>query len=122
MPASKVVLALFLLAPALGACHRDRCLSECAQRQKELRCEPRHGCKETCDELRESTPCSAAMRGWGDCIMALPTSGWECNQASQLVPKETSCTDARAKVVACISKFPQWPPPKPSPAATPPRH
>jgi hypothetical protein len=108
---SRIVLAFVLLLSALGACHRDRCMSVCEQRQKDLKCEPRHGCKATCDEIRQETPCSTEMRGWGDCIIALPADGWECNQASQLVPKEASCTKVRDKLVSCISKFPEWPPP-----------
>jgi hypothetical protein len=109
---SRIVLACVLLVSSLGACHRDRCLSVCEQRQKELRCKPKESCKATCDELREPSPCLAAMRGWGDCIVSLPTDGWECNEASQLVPRETACQEARGQVVSCISKFPQWPLPK----------
>jgi len=122
MSSSKLVLAIVTLASALalGACHRDRCLSTCEKLQKELQCKPRQSCKATCDELREPSPCATEMRAWGDCIVALPTSGWECNEASQLVPKGSSCTDVRNKVFACISKFPEWPPPKP--AAAPPKN
>src|SRR5258708_34770145 len=99
MSASRVALA-FVFVLSLGACHRDRCLSACERQQKELRCKPRQSCKATCDELREPSPCLAAMRGWENCIVSLPTDGWECNQASQLVPKETACQEARGQVVS----------------------
>lgn len=122
MSPPRVVLAFFFLVSALGACHRDRCLSVCQQRQKELRCQPSESCKTTCDQLHEATPCSAVMHAWEACIVSLPTPQWECNVRGQPVPKETACTDARAQVVACISKFPQWPLPKPSPAAAPPKN
>lgn len=112
MFASRIVLALFFLAPALGACHRNRCQSVCEQRQKELGCTPPKTCKALCDELHEASPCSAPLRGWEDCLVSLPANQWECNPAGQAVPRETACTDARAKVVNCISKFPEWPPPK----------
>jgi hypothetical protein len=109
MSPSRIVVA-FTLALSLGACHR--CQSVCEQRQKELGCTPRITCKATCDELHEATPCSAAMRGWEDCLVSLPANQWECNMEGQAVPKETACTGARANVVTCISKFPSWPPPK----------
>jgi hypothetical protein len=112
MFAPRIVLAFFFLVPALGACHRDRCQSVCEQREKELRCNPTKSCKETCDQLHESSACDAAFRAWEDCIVQLPTNQWECGIRGQPVPRETACTDARAKVGACISKFPQWPPPK----------
>jgi hypothetical protein len=111
MSASRIVLA-FACALSLAACHRDRCLSVCQQRQKELRCQPRETCKATCDQLHEASPCAAEMRGWEDCIVSLPTHQWECNAVGQPVPQETACTEARGKVVTCISKFPQWPLPK----------
>ena len=59
-----------------------------------------------------ASPCSAAMRGWEDCIVALPTDQWECNVVGKPVPKDRACTEARANVISCISWFPQWPPPK----------
>lgn len=114
-PPSRIVLALFFLLPALGACHRDRCLSVCEQRQKELGCKaerPAESCKTTCDQLHEASPCSAAMLGWEACIVSLAPSQWECGNTGQPVPRETACQDARAGVVKCISKFPEWPPPK----------
>jgi hypothetical protein len=115
MSASRIVVAFFFLVPALGACHRDRCLSVCEQRQKELGCKPERpaeSCKATCDQLHEASPCSAAMRGWEACIVSLPPNQWECSNRGQPVPRETACLDARAGVVSCISKFPEWPPPK----------
>jgi len=108
MSASRIVLAV-TFALSLGACHRDRCLSLCEQRQKELGCNPevpQRGCKATCDELHKETPCSAVMRGWEACLMSLPADQWECNPAGTPVPKETVCQDARAKVINCITKFP----------------
>src|SRR5579872_3317120 len=119
MPGSRVVVTLLLLVLTLGACHRDRCLSTCQQRQKELRCMPSKSCKTTCDQLHEASPCSAEMHGWEACIVSLPTDHWECNVAGEPVPQETACTDARAKVIACISKFPQWPLPALPPKALP---
>jgi hypothetical protein len=112
MFASRIVLAFFILVPALGACHRDRCLSVCQQREKELGCKPSESCKATCAQLHEASACAAEFRGWEDCIVELPTHQWECGIRGQPVPRETTCTDARAKVMACISKFPQGPPPK----------
>jgi hypothetical protein len=114
MSASRFVLAFTFLI-SLGACHRDRCLSVCQQREKDLGCRPEtveRGCKATCDQLHEESPCSPAMKGWEACIVSLPAGDWECNPAGQPVPKDTACQDARSKVVACISKFPQWPLPK----------
>jgi hypothetical protein len=111
MLTSRIVLACaFVLS--LGACHRDRCLAVCEQRQKELKCNPKDSCKATCDQLHEESPCSAAMRGWEECIVSLPVDQWECNVAGQPVPKDAACTEARGKVVTCISKYPQWPLPK----------
>jgi hypothetical protein len=52
------------------------------------------------------------MRGWEDCLMTLPADQWECNMEGNPVPKDAACTKARADVVNCISKFPEWPPPK----------
>jgi hypothetical protein len=111
MRTPRMVLALAMVL-SLGACHRNRCLSVCEQRQKELKCSPSESCKATCDQLHEESPCSAAMRGWEDCIVALPTNQWECNLKGQPVPKDSACTDARSKVFTCITKFPEWPPPK----------
>jgi hypothetical protein len=111
MFASRIVLAV-TLALSLAACHHDRCLSVCQQREKELDCKPEtpeRSCKATCDDLHKETPCSAAMRGWEACLVSLPANQWECNPAGQPVPKERACTDARAKVIDCITKFPQWP-------------
>src|SRR5579863_10679359 len=110
MSASRIVFAFLFLLPALGACHRDRCRLVCERRQKELGCKPSQSCKTTCDQLHEASPCSAAMRGWEDCLVSLPTNQWECNEVGQAVPRDTACTGARASVVACISKFPQCPP------------
>ena len=114
MSPSRIVLAFFLLVPALGACHRDRCLSVCQQREKELGCTPSESCKETCGQLHEASgsPCDAEFRGWEGCIVNLPKDQWECGIRGQPVPRETACHDARVKVMACITKFPQWPPAK----------
>jgi hypothetical protein len=111
MSLSRIVLA-FVFVLSLGACHRNRCQSVCEQRQKELKCNPRKTCKATCDELHEASPCSAAMRGWEECLISLPANQWECNMEGQPVPKEGACNEARGQVVGCISKFPEWPPPK----------
>jgi hypothetical protein len=109
---SRIALA-FVFALSLSACHRNnRCQSVCEQRQKELRCNPSESCKATCDELHEESPCSAAMRGWEACLVSLPVEQWECDVKGQPAPKNTACTDARANVIACISKYPQWPLPK----------
>jgi hypothetical protein len=111
MFAPRIVLA-FSFVLSLGACHRDRCLSVCEQREKELRCVPSESCKTTCSQLHEESPCSPAMRDWEACIVSLPTSQWECNGRGQPVPRDTACPDARTKVFTCISKYPQWPLPK----------
>jgi hypothetical protein len=117
MSASRIVLVLAFVFSA-GACHRDRCLAVCQQREKELGCKVEksekgeRSCKTTCDELHEESPCSAQMRGWEACIVSLSASEWECSGVGQPVPKDTACQDTRAKVVDCISKFPQWPLPK----------
>jgi hypothetical protein len=111
MSASRIVLA-FAFVLSLGACHRDRCLSICQQREKELGCvpdSPRRTCKVTCEDLHKETPCSAAMRVWEACLLPLPANQWECNPAGQAVPKETACTDARAGVIGCITQYPSWP-------------
>jgi hypothetical protein len=108
MLAARIVLA-FAFVLSLGACHRDRCLSICQRREKELGCKPEtvnRSCKATCDELHKESPCSAAMRGWETCVVSLPIDQWECNNAGQPVPKETACQAARAEVISCISKFP----------------
>jgi hypothetical protein len=114
MSASRFVLA-FAFVLSLGACHRDRCLSMCQQHERELGCKPDsplRSCKVTCDDLHQETPCSAETKEWEACLMELPANQWECNPAGQPVPKEAGCQGVRDKVVRCISKFPEWPPPK----------
>jgi hypothetical protein len=115
MSASRILLACaFLLS--LGACHRDRCLSVCQQREKELGCKPtphtRRTCKDTCDELHEASPCSEPMRAWEACLVTVPASAWECTEVGPPAPKDGECTKAKVGVIECIQKFPEWPPPK----------
>jgi hypothetical protein len=111
MFAPRIVLTL-VLALSLGACHRDRCLSVCEQRQKELGCNPVKTCKQTCDELHEPSVCDPAFHAWEDCMVKLPADQWECGIRGQPVPKEKACKDARVQVMSCISKYPEWPLPK----------
>ncbi|HVZ71811.1 MAG TPA: hypothetical protein VHJ20_05490 [Polyangia bacterium] len=107
------VFAVFVVALPMTACQKtDRCLSVCQQREKALGCVPetKSGtCKAMCDELHEQTPCSAAMRSWEDCLVALPVDQWMCNTAGSPAPKETACTTARAGVIDCISQNPPAP-------------
>jgi hypothetical protein len=116
MLAARIVVAFSLtlsLGVSLGACHRDRCVSVCEQRVKELGCSPGDSCKTTCDQLRSPSPCAAAFHGWEDCIVGLPASQWQCNEASLLTPKPGACAEARAKVQACLESPPTpAPPPK----------
>ena len=97
----------FAFVFSLGACHRDRCLSVCQQREKELGCVPSESCKATCTQLHQASPCAAEFRGWEDCIVRLPTDQWECGIRGQPVPRDKTCPDARAKVMACITQHPQ---------------
>ena len=101
------------LALSFGACHRDRCVPICEQRQKELGCQPRKSCKVTCDELHDpASPCAAEFKGWEACIMKLPADQWECDHGGQPAPKENTCPAERAKVELCRARTPGTPPPK----------
>jgi hypothetical protein len=104
--ASTLVLSLVFVL-SIGACRRDRCVSVCEQRQKELGCQPRKSCKVTCDELHDpSSPCAAEFRGWEACILKVPLNQWECGQDGQPSPLQSTCPDERSKVGLCMSKVP----------------
>ena len=119
MSASRIVLAFFFVgARARRVSPRSlpvgvRAAAEGARMQageagREL---PRRRAT-SCTRRRPARP---QMRGWEACLVSLPANQWQCSNTGQPVPQDAACQDARAGVVACISKFPEWPLPKAPP-------
>ncbi len=106
-------LASVLTSVLASGCHRDRCVSTCEQRAKELHCPPHESCKATCDKLHAPPACGKEYKDYERCFLDLPPKEWFCYD-DQPVPSPAACPAQRHQVEACLSAAP--PPSEPAPA------
>jgi hypothetical protein len=112
--ARALALGLAVASLAASGCHRDRCISTCEQRAKELNCPPHESCKATCDKLHSPPVCGKEYKEYERCFLDLPASKWLC-YGDQPVPNPVECPAQRHTLETCLSAAP--PPSEPAPAA-----
>jgi hypothetical protein len=98
-------IALVSLMPLVMAsgCHRDRCVSVCEQRAKELHCPPSESCKETCDRMHTVRSCAKEYSAYERCFLDLPASQWQCYVNQQPIPDPAACPAQRHDLETCLS-------------------
>jgi hypothetical protein len=95
-------LALVLCTLGGAGCHRDRCVSICQQREKELGCHPREGCKAKCDQLHAAPRCVKELKTFEECFLAVESKNWMCDDEGLPVVQEHFCEKERYGVSACL--------------------
>lgn len=100
---------LLALAGGAAGCHRDRCVSVCEQREKELGCHPKEDCKTSCRKLHTAPTCRNELKRFEDCFLTKPVDKWECDHTGLPVTKADECLIERHLVMGCLEMGPQPP-------------
>jgi hypothetical protein len=97
-------LTLVLSTLGAGGCHRDRCVSICQKREKELGCSPREGCKAKCDQLHTAPRCAPELKTFEECFLAVDAKNWMCDEEGLPVVQLSFCQKERNAVGACLER------------------
>jgi hypothetical protein len=102
---------LATLATLAAGCRRDRCVSVCEQRVRELGCHPTDPCKTTCEKLHTAPTCRPELQVFERCFIVRPTKDWECDLGDGTpVVHADLCLPERQAVMACLTSHPLPPP------------
>ena len=105
MTASRMFLALLLLAAVAAGCRRDACTRNCQLRAQELGCRHPERCAPTCDEVRQATACATAMKAFMQCALMQPKEQWVCSSDDGApTVRDDVCGAEREGVLGCLQK------------------